>query len=108
MDGSARQKTSQNGRRHMRLSGRRRKMENVDLIGEDYVSRVQYWMPFTYVGEGLHDAPWRSASEFGGTTYLNNGSHGCVNLKPEVAKLLYETIEIGTPVLIYKSKPDEA
>ncbi len=84
------------------------KMEDVDLIGEDYVSRVQYWMPFTYVGEGLHDAPWRSASEFGGTTYLNNGSHGCVNLKPEVAKLLYETIEIGTPVLIYKSKPDEA
>ena len=31
MDGSARQKTSQNGRRHMRLSGRRRKMENVDF-----------------------------------------------------------------------------
>ena len=84
------------------------KQTEVDLIGEDWNSHVAYWMPFTYVGEGLHDAPWRSEAEFGGTTYINSGSHGCVNLRPETAKLLFETIEIGTPVLIYKSIPDEA
>jgi len=84
------------------------KQEQVDLTGENWSSHVAYWMPFTYVGEGLHDAPWRAETEFGGTTYLTKGSHGCVNLRPETAKLLYETIDIGTPVLIYKSIPDEA
>ncbi len=61
---------------------------------------VKYWMPFNVdVGEGFHDAPWRSS--FGGQIYKYNGSHGCVNLAPDVAKKLYEIIKVRCPVIIH-------
>ena len=65
---------------------------------EEYESDVEYWMPF-YEGQGLHDAPWRSS--FGGSIYKHNGSHGCVNLPPSVAKTIYENIDIGTAIILY-------
>lgn len=63
-----------------------------------YVTKVQYWMPF-YEGQGLHDAWWKSV--FGGTEYIGNGSHGCVNLPPSVAETIYYNIEPGTAIIIY-------
>lgn len=60
---------------------------------------VQYWMPF-YDGQGLHDAKWRSS--FGGNIYKGNGSHGCVNLPPEAARVIYENAEAGMPIFLYK------
>ena len=42
-----------------------------------YETPVSYWMPFNK-GIGLHDSSsWRS--KWGGTIYMNNGSHGCIN-----------------------------
>ncbi len=70
-----------------------------DLVGENYRSHVNYWMPFD-AGEGLHDATWRSS--FGGSIYLTNGSHGCVNLSNSVAGQLYDLVEVGTPVFVYR------
>ncbi len=69
------------------------------LKGEDYTSYVTYWMPFIGGGWGLHDADWRSS--FGGNIYKGNGSHGCVNLPPKIAKQMYAVIEVGTPVIVY-------
>ncbi len=63
----------------------------------EYSSAVSYWMPF-YGGYGLHDATWRSA--FGGTIYQTNGSHGCVNLPYAAAKTIYESVTVGTPVIV--------
>ena len=60
---------------------------------------VKYWMPF-FDGQGLHDASWRTA--FGGNIYQTNGSHGCVNLPPAVAATIYDNIDTGTPVILYK------
>ncbi len=60
---------------------------------------VQYWMPF-YDGQGLHDANWRSS--FGGNIYLTNGSHGCVNLPPAAAAAIYDQIEEGFAIILYK------
>lgn len=60
---------------------------------------VKYWMPFNR-GEGMHDADWRK--EFGGTIYHKKGSHGCVNLPVDVAPIVYDTVEVGTPVLVKK------
>ncbi len=70
-----------------------------DLVGENYRSFVNYWMPFD-AGEGLHDATWRS--NFGGKIYLTNGSHGCVNLAKSVAAEVYDLVEVGTPVFVYR------
>ncbi|WP_405343048.1 L,D-transpeptidase family protein [Ruminococcus sp.] len=69
------------------------------LKGDDYTSYVTYWMPFIGGGWGLHDADWRSS--FGGNIYKGNGSHGCVNLPPKIAKEMYAVIEVGTPVIVY-------
>jgi len=65
----------------------------------EYESHVDYWMPFNG-GIGFHDANWRS--KFGGTIYLYAGSHGCINLPPEKAKLLYEYVYKGMPVICYQ------
>ncbi|HRL00587.1 MAG TPA: L,D-transpeptidase family protein, partial [Trichococcus flocculiformis] len=48
------------------------------LVGEDYESPVQYWIPFLGNAYGLHDASWQTQG-FGGDLYLYLGSHGCVN-----------------------------
>ena len=56
-------------------------------------------MPF-FEGQGLHDASWRSS--FGGTIYQTDGSNGCVNCPPAVAKTIYENIDAGTAIVIYQ------
>ena len=63
-----------------------------------YETTVQYWMPFVY-GQGLHDASWQSS--FGGDAYKTRGSHGCVNLPPDEASIIYNTIEGGYPIILY-------
>lgn len=68
------------------------------LRGANYATPVDYWMPV--VGNiGLHDANWRS--EFGGEIYKTDGSHGCVNIPPDIMPTIYETFEIGTPVIMF-------
>ena len=68
------------------------------LRGESYASFVNYWMP-VYGNIGIHDANWRS--EFGGEIYLSDGSHGCINVPPEIMGKLYELVEVNTPVIMY-------
>lgn len=62
---------------------------------------ASYWMPFNGA-IGLHDADeWREASEYGGKTYTQKGSHGCVNLPLYAAKKIYEEYAgIGTVVIV--------
>ena len=81
------------------------KQRNATLRGEDYETPVSYWMPFNG-NIGLHDADWRAS--FGGTIYKNNGSHGCVNLPPKAAQLIYEQISAGDPVLCYHLEGTES
>lgn len=63
-----------------------------------YSTEVKYWMPFV-CGQGLHDADWQT--EFGGDVYKTKGSHGCINLPPNQAEIIYNTIEKGYPVICY-------
>lgn len=63
-----------------------------------YEEPVDYWMPFDG-GIGFHDAPWRDA--FGGDIYLTNGSHGCINLPPENAAVLYSIIDYNVPIVCF-------
>ncbi len=77
------------------------KEEDAILTGEDYKTPVDYWMPF-YGGVGIHDADsWRSV--YGGTIYQYGGSHGCINTPSAQAAVIYENIDIGTPVICYSS-----
>lgn len=75
------------------------KKRDAILTGEGYTSPVDYWMPFN--GDvGIHDLKERAY--FGGTIYLSNGSHGCVNTPYEQVQIIYDTVSIGTPVIVYE------
>ena len=74
------------------------KQTNRYLTGPGYRSFVNYWMPFNG-GIGLHDGTWRDA--FGGSEYLYNGSHGCVNLPLSAAATVFANVHEGTAVIVY-------
>ena len=66
--------------------------------GSEYESHVAYWMPF-WLGYGLHDANWRGA--FGGSIYIGNGSHGCVNCPPYIMPKIFKLCYTGMPVIVH-------
>lgn len=74
------------------------KQKNRILRGPGYASPVKYWMPVNG-NIGIHDASWRSS--FGGEIYKKNGSHGCINTPYDAMKVIYETVEIGVPVIMF-------
>lgn len=67
--------------------------------GTNYASKVNYWMPFTDSGCGLHDASWRT--DWSKTAYQKGGSHGCVNIKPSEAKSVWDNVVQNEPVIVY-------
>ena len=77
------------------------KSEHETLKGEGYSTPVDYWMPF-YGGVGIHDADsWRSV--YGGDIYQTSGSHGCINTPTAKVAVIYQNIEVGTPIVCYRS-----
>lgn len=77
------------------------KQKNATLKGFGYSSPVKYWMPFNG-NIGIHDASWRNS--FGGDIYKNNGTHGCVNAPLYLAKVIYDEIDAGIPIICYEDK----
>ena len=70
--------------------------ENVD--GSKYESPVKYWLGF-WGPQGFHDADWRGS--FGGSIWINDGSHGCINMPPSLMPSLYNSVEVGMPVVLH-------
>ena len=65
--------------------------KNKTLRGPGYASFVNRWMRLTNSGIGLHDATWRRS--FGGSIYMHDGSHGCINLPKDFAYELYDWVQ---------------
>lgn len=82
-----------------RIYGKQRDRYLGTIAVQGYHTHVNYWMPFNWDGQGLHDATWRS--KFGGNLYRSGGSHGCVNMPLDQAAKLYDMVSIGTPVIVY-------
>ncbi len=80
------------------------KQRNATLRGETYESAVDYFVVFAY-NVGFHDASWRKKTEFGGDTYIDDGSHGCINMPLDAVKKLYEEVAKGTPIVAYYRDP---
>lgn len=76
----------------------------VFLMSDEYFS--EYWMAIVPDERyGLHDADnWRELEEYGGETYLNNGSSGCINIPRDVIREIYEIVPNGTPVVLYDQR----
>lgn len=75
------------------------KKRDAILEGEGYEEPVDYWMPFND-NIGIHD--FQERYHFGGTIYLTNGSHGCVNTPYDAVQKIFEAVSIGTPVIVYE------
>ena len=74
--------------------------QNAKLTGAGYSYTVNYWIPF-HGNIGIHDAEWYTG-EYGGDAYLTSeGSHGCIQVPLEAAKLIYENASTYIPVLVY-------
>ena len=83
-----------NKRRNQLLSGQTK-------YGEYYQKNVTYWMPFITDRQiGLHDASWRVMDDYTKTKYIEDGSQGCVNMRPADARRLYESITAATYVIV--------
>ena len=67
--------------------------------GSKYASKVQYWMPFTLSGCGVHDASWRS--DWSKSAYLTGGSHGCVNIRPAEIRSVWNNVLTNDAVIVY-------
>lgn len=76
------------------------KSTNYTMVAADgsYTAKCSYFMRISFEGIGFHDL---SRSAYGGTIYQTNGSHGCINMKYDEVKQLYEAVEWGTPVILY-------
>lgn len=68
--------------------------------GTQYESPVKYWCGFYMASHGFHDADWRNS--FGGTIYIRNGSHGCINMPPSKMGEFYDTVVDGMPVIVHR------
>lgn len=68
---------------------------NVNMGGSD-VKTAMYFNG----NIALHDASWRHS--FGGTRYLRNGSHGCVNVSEETMDTIAEFAKKGTLIIVYE------
>ena len=74
------------------------KEKDATLKGEGYSVPVAEFMPFNG-GIGIHPATWRN--KFGGSIYLKNGSHGCINSPPSLARTIYDNIDANTAIVCY-------
>jgi len=70
-------------------------------------SKVNYALYFHSGGYFIHDAPWRTVFGPGTNTAPGppgagaySGTHGCVNVPPDVAQWLYGWAQIGTVVVV--------
>lgn len=68
--------------------------------GSTYAEPVSYWMPIDWTGVGIHDSPWQD--KYGGKRWKEGfGSHGCINTPPDIAAKLFNSIDEGTPVIVF-------
>lgn len=84
------------------------KDEDLWLVGPTWNDFVDYWISVTQDSSiGIHDADWQEA--FGGETYLEHGSHGCINTPKEAVKVIYENLQVenAVPILVFLHPGDE-
>lgn len=63
-----------------------------------------YFIRVTPSGVGIHDSSWRS--KYGGTEYIRNGSHGCINTPYDKVDFMFWRLKeynngANIPVIIY-------
>lgn len=76
---------------------------NYQMYYQDGSAKAAYFIKLTGDGVGIHDSQNRSS--YGGTIWMESGSHGCINVPYDVEKQIFESLEqmrdFHVPVVIY-------
>ena len=72
-----------------------RKYRKQDMYGDDYEIPGVPWVMYFFSGYAIHGAYWH-------TNFGTPSSHGCINMLPEEAELLYAWAPQGTEVTIHE------
>lgn len=75
------------------------KADDYYLTGDGYKEHVDHFLAY-YDGEGLHDASWKTL--FGNDGYHEKGSHGCVNMPPDITEEVNRNLQVGDTVVVKK------
>lgn len=80
------------------------KVLNGASVGFEYEVPVDYWVRLTNSGIGIHDIDWLNSGNSWNSrqVYLTDGSHGCINTPDDLMKIVYDNVEVGTPVYVTK------
>lgn len=71
------------------------------LTSDTYSVHVDHFAGYNG-GEGMHDAKWQNGN-FGKVDYYHKGgSHGCINMPPEVTPEVFQLLKIKMNVLVHK------
>lgn len=76
------------------------KAQDYTMSGNYGSAHCHYWMAVSWDGVGIHDL---NRTVWGGTEYINNGSHGCINTPLGAVKQLFDIVPTHTPVIVYRS-----
>jgi LysM repeat protein len=71
------------------------KYASQDMFGEDYYLPGVPWVMYFFEGFAIHGAYWHA--NFGTPT-----SHGCINMRPDEAEVLFGWADAGTNVIVYE------
>ena len=71
------------------------------LSSDSYNVHVDHFAPYNG-GEGLHDAPWQDGNFGKVDFYHKGGSHGCINMPPEITEEVFSLIKTKMQVLVHK------
>lgn len=78
------------------------KLRGYNSLGKYYERDVYYWIEFIPTREiGFHDATWKDSSLFyNAGAYKTSGSLGCVNMRLDNVRTLYNNIK-GSDIYVY-------
>lgn len=76
------------------------KAQDYTMSGNYGSAFCHYWMAISWDGVGIHDL---NRTAWGGTEYITNGSHGCINTPLGAVKAIFESVPTHTPVIVYRS-----
>jgi lipoprotein-anchoring transpeptidase ErfK/SrfK len=82
--------------------------KHADYTSKTYGSPMPYTMFFTKDGKALHGTQWATLRSYVHAYITESvGSHGCVGLTSENAKILFDWAPEQTRVVILEEEPDE-
>lgn len=72
-------------------------------FSKDYGLYMPWFIGFTNLGHGIHELPeWPSGYKEGANHLGTPVSHGCVRLGVGPAKIVFDFVEVGTPIVIHR------